>query len=58
MTIINKGKLYKTVGWLTVGAGLYLITVGHFLDGEDIAYFNPTPDDDNIIEAEWFEVTD
>lgn len=56
MTIVNKGKLLKTAGWITVGVGLYLITVGTFLDEGDVAYFNPTPPDDNIIEAEWFEV--
>ncbi len=52
--MINKGKLLKTAGWLTVGAGLILVTVGSMYDEEQ-----PSKEtDDNIIDAEWYEVKD
>lgn len=60
MTIVNKGKLLKTAGWITVGVGFYLVTWGTMIDdsdGDDI-HFNPKPPDDSIIEAEWFEIKD
>jgi len=59
LVIVSKGKLLKTVGWCTIGLGLYLITVGAIYDGDEpIDFTNPKPPDDSIIDAEWFEVED
>lgn len=53
---INKGKLLKTVGWATVGVGLYIVVLGSEYDVE--LFFDKTiKPDDNIIDAE-FKIID
>lgn len=51
MTIINKGKLYKTAGWTLVVIGFYLVGMGVVNDGDDeTIIFNR---DDGVIDAEF-----
>lgn len=56
MTPSIKGKLLQTSGLVVIGIGLYLIMLGNEYDDDGDAYFKPRPPDDNIIDAEWYEV--
>jgi hypothetical protein len=49
---MDKGSLLKTTGWLAVGTGLLLITLGTMYDDDQ----SPRPSDDNVIDVEWYEV--
>lgn len=50
VTIVNRGRFLKTVGWGAVGVGLYLITLGTTYDGDTV---DSNKKDDNIIDAEF-----
>jgi hypothetical protein len=52
---INKGKLLQTIGWTTVGIGLYLVGLGINYDGEMVNSKRP---DDNIIDADFTIIED
>lgn len=53
---INKGKMLKTAGWITIGLGLYMLSVGTIIDG-DVDY-KPKMHDDNIIDVDFTVVND
>lgn len=52
---IDKGKILKTVGWTTVGFGLYLVGLSIRYEGESTGYSKP---DDGIIDAEFIIIND
>lgn len=54
---IDKGKFLRTVGWTTVGIGLYLVGVG-ISYGSDSTYANYRRPDDGVIDAEFTIVED
>jgi hypothetical protein len=49
---IDKSKLLKTIGWSTVGLGLYLVGLGVVRENESIFNNYITPDD-SIIDADF-----
>jgi hypothetical protein len=54
---IDKSKLLKTIGWGTVGLGLYLVGLG--VVSENDVLFRSTDDfDPNIIDADFTIVED
>lgn len=57
LKIINKGKFLKTIGWTTVGVGLYLVGLGVAYDGE-AETIKPKKQDDNVINADFTVVSE
>jgi hypothetical protein len=54
MTIMDKGQLLKTAGWTAIVVGAYAVYLGSMYDGVSTR-IRP---DDNVIDAEWYEVED
>lgn len=54
---INKSKFFKTVGWTTIGFGLYLVGVGISYDGDTVKV-KPKMGKDDIIDAEFTIIED
>jgi hypothetical protein len=54
---VDKGKLYKTVGWATVALGLYIVGIGVSFD--NVAdYVRPGKSGDDIFDAEFTIIDD
>jgi hypothetical protein len=54
MTIVDKGRLLKTVGWTAIVAGVYAVYLGNMYDG----IFTRIRPDDNVIDAEFTVIDD
>lgn len=53
---VDKGKFISTIGWTTVGIGLYLVGIGIRYGGDSL-YFNHD-ESGGIIDAEFTIVED